>query len=60
MREIPSLSKATLEEQIALNGFANNHWVKKEFTPAKQEDESKCIHDLQHCMEEVQGWMEGN
>ena len=38
----------------------DDHSVKKEFTPAKWEDESKCIHDLQHCMEEVQGWMEGN
>ena len=60
MREIPSLSKPTSEEQIALNGFADDHSVKKEFTPAKWKDESKCIHDLQHCMEEVQRWMEGN
>ena len=60
MREIPSLCKATLEEQIALNGFVDNLSVKKEFTPAKNEDESKGIQDLQHCMEEVQGWMEGN
>ena len=60
MREIPSLSKPTSEEQITLNGSTDNHLVKKEFTPAKWEDESKHIHDLQHCMEEVQGWMEGN
>ena len=60
MREIPSLSKATSEEQIVLNGFVDDHLVKKEFTPAKWEDESKCIHDLQHCMGEVQAWMEGN
>ena len=60
MREIPSLLKATSEEQIALNGFMDDHFIKKEFTPVKQEDESKCIHDLQHCMREVQGWMEGN
>ena len=61
MREIPTLSKPTSEEQILLNGFADDHHlVKKEFTPAKWEDESKCIHDLQHCMKEVQGWMEGN
>ena len=60
MREIPSLSKATPEEQIALNGFADDHLVKKEFTPGKQEDESKCIHDLQHCMGEVQVRMEEN
>ena len=35
MREIPSLSKPTSEEQIAINGFADDHLVKKEFTPAK-------------------------
>ena len=40
--------------------FADDHLVKKEFTPAKWEDESKCIHDLDHSMGEVQGWMEGN
>ena len=60
MREIPSLSKPTPEEQIALNRFMDDHLVKKQFTPAKWEDESKCKHDLEHCMEEVQGWMEGN
>ena len=60
MREIPLLSKATSEEQMVLNGFMDDHLVKKEFTPAKWGDESKCIHDLQHCMGEVQGWMEGN
>ena len=60
MREIPSLSKATSEEQIVLNRFADDHLVKKEITLAKWEDESKCIHDLQHCMGEVQGLMEGN
>ena len=60
MSEIPSLSKPTPEEQVALNGFADDHLVKKEFMPAKWEDESKCIHDLEHYMEEVQGWMEGN
>ena len=60
MREIPSLSKPTPEEQIALDGFADDHSVKKEFTPAKWEDELKCIHDLEHCMGEVQGWMEEN
>ena len=40
MREITSLSKATSEEQIALNEFVDDHLVKKEFTPVKQEDES--------------------
>ena len=60
MREIPSLSKATSEEKIVLNRFMDDHLVKKEFTPAKWEDESKCIHDLQHCKGEVQGWIEGN
>ena len=32
MREIPSLSKATSEEQIALNLFTDDHLIKKEFT----------------------------
>ena len=60
MREIPSLSKTTSEGQIVLNGLVDDHSVKKEFTPAKWEDESKCVHHLQHCMGEVQEWMEGN
>ena len=38
----------------------DDHLVKKEFTLGKQEVESKCIHDLQHCVGEVQGWMEEN
>ena len=60
MREILPFSKPTSGEQIALNGFIDNHLLKKEFTPAKWEDELKSIHDLQHCMGEVQGWMEEN
>ena len=60
MREIPSLSKPTSEEQIALNGFTDDHLVKKEFTSVKWKEESKCINDLEHCMKEVQGWIEGN
>ena len=46
MRGIPSLSKATPEEQIELNGFSDDHLVKTEFTLHKQEDESKCTYDL--------------
>ena len=45
---------------ISLNGFADDHSIKKEFHPAIDNQEMDCITDLEHCMEEVQIWMDKN
>ena len=45
---------------IVLNGFADDHSVKKEFHPAIDKQEIDCIADLEHCMGEVQIWMNQN
>ena len=39
---------------ISLNGFADDHSIKKEFHPAIDNQEMDCITDLEHCMGEVQ------
>ena len=45
---------------IVLNGFADDHSIKKEFHPATDNQEIDCIADLDHCMGEVQIWMDQN
>ena len=45
---------------ISLNGFADDHSIKKEFHPAIDNQEMDCITDLEHCMGEVQIWMDKN
>ena len=45
---------------IVLNGFEDDHSVKKEFHPAIDKQEIDCIADLEHCMGEVQIWMDQN
>ena len=61
MKEIPSLSKPTSEEQIALNGFTDDHLVKKEFTPAKWEDETKVYMTYNTLWRKYRnGWKETN
>ena len=45
---------------IVLNGFADDHSIKKEFHPATDNQEINCIADLEHCMGEVQIWMDQN
>ena len=45
---------------IALNGFADDHSVKKEFHPAIDNQEIDCITDLEYRMGEVQIWMDKN
>ena len=45
---------------ISLNGFADDHSIKKEFHPAIDNQEIDCITDLECCMGEVQIWMDNN
>ena len=45
---------------IVLNGFAHDHVIKKEFHPATDNQEIDCVADLEHCMREVQIWMDQN
>ena len=43
-----------------MNGFADDHSVKKEFHLAIDKQGIDCIADLEHCMGEVQIWMNQN
>ena len=61
LREVKSIVNCVPgKPAIALNGFADDHSVKKEFNPAIDNQEIDCITDLEHCMGEVQIWMDKN
>ena len=43
---------------ISLNGFANDHAMKKSFTPTLEGDEDLCIVNIQACLYRVKKWMD--
>ena len=45
------------KKDIGLYGFADNHAIKKEFTPTKVDDESRCIDSLEQCLINIKAWM---
>ena len=54
LREVKSIADCEPgKPAIALNGFADDHSVKREFHPAIDNQELDCITDLEHCMGEV-------
>ena len=48
------------QKDIGLYSFADDHAVKKEFTPIKADDESQCISSLQQCLINIKAWMDSN
>ena len=46
------------QKDICLNGFADDHAVKKEFTPTKVDDDSQCIFSLEQCLINIEAWMD--
>ena len=48
------------QKDIGLYGFADDHAVKKEFTPTKVDDESQCISSLEQCLINIKAWMDSN
>ena len=48
------------QQDIGLYGFADDHAVKKEFTPTKEDDESQCLSSLEQCLISIKAWMDNN
>ena len=48
------------QKDIGLYGFADDHAIKKEFTPTKVDDESQCIYSLEQCLINIKAWMDSN
>ena len=48
------------QKYIGLYGFADDHAVKKEFTPTKVDDESQCLSSLEQCLVNIKAWMDSN
>ena len=46
------------QKDIGLYGFADDHAIKKEFTPTKLDDESQCISSLEQCLINIKAWMD--
>ena len=46
-----------ISKDIGLYGFADDHAIKNEFTPAKVDDESQRISSLKQCLINIRhGW----
>ena len=43
---------------ISLNGFANDHAMKKSFTPTLEGNEELCIANIQACLFRVKKWID--
>ena len=48
------------QKDIGLYGFADDHAVKKEFTPTKEDEESHCVSSLEQCLFNIRSWMDSN
>ena len=48
------------EKHIGLYGFADDHAVKKEFTPTKVDNDFQCISSLEQCLTNQKAWMDSN
>ena len=54
LQEVKSIAECKPgQHAIAMNGFADDHSVKKEFHPAIYSQEIDCTTDLEYCMGEV-------
>ena len=48
------------QKDISLYGFADDHAIRKEFTPTKVDDESQCVYSLEQCLINIKEWMDSN
>ena len=48
------------QRDIGLHGLADDHAIKKTFTPTKVDDESQCKYSLEQCLINIKAWMDVN
>ena len=48
------------KKDICFYRFADDHAIKKEFTPSKVDDASQCIYSLEQCLINIKAWMDSN
>ena len=53
-----STMKDIIPERVKIHGYADDHAIKKEFTPEKEENNTK--DELETCLVEIKKWMDQN
>ena len=54
------MQNITPQKDKGLYSFADDHTVKKEFTPTKVDDESQCIFSREKCLTNINTWIDIN
>ena len=60
MKNQSTIQNIKSQKDIDLYGFADDHALKKEFTPTKLDDESQCISSLEQYLINIKAWMDSN